>query len=134
MFRRKPPGPILYAFLRMAEELDVAQRALLAAIPTSRDPGVPLHAAIDAFLRKLDDTAALMPAWLSPEISEIHERCAHAIVVARDEARALRAEATALAFEPLNARVGDVLHPLEIFSDTEQTLRRNDRSRPKAAP
>lgn len=108
----------------MAAALDAAQRALLHAIPTSRDEGIPLAEAIAAFERGLRDTEALMPGWRSKETEALHDRCARAIDDAREEAERLRLEPRRLEFETLNARVGDVLHPLEVFADAERTLRR----------
>ncbi|HVL89505.1 MAG TPA: hypothetical protein VM841_04635 [Actinomycetota bacterium] len=124
MFRRRPPHPVLEPFLHMAAALDDAQRALLAAIPTARDDGIPLAEAIVAFERGLAETEARMPAWRTPATAAMHDECAAAIRAARVECETLRLEPETLSFEALNARIGDVLHPLEVFADTERALRR----------
>lgn len=124
MFRRKAPNPTLEAFLRMAEKLDQAQRGLLGAIPTSRDPGVPTLAALDAFDRHLIEATELMPAWHADDTRSMHARCTEAIEHAQRESALLRAQAGTLSFETLNVRVGDILHPLEEFADTERALRK----------
>lgn len=116
----------------MAAALDSAQRALLAAIPTARDPGVPLAGAIAAFEDGLRQTEALMPAWRTPATATHYDRCARAIVEARGQAERLRLEPGRLEFEVLNARVGDVLHPLEVFADAERVLRRGELHQPPA--
>lgn len=103
--------------------VEAAQRALLAAIPTSRDPGVPLPDALQAFRARLDDAAAAMPAWRAEALMHEWTSCSEALAAARAEAERLAGEPPGLGFEALNARVGDVLHPLETFADVERTLR-----------
>lgn len=127
MFRRRTPNPALEPFLRMASALDQAQRALLAAVPTPRDDGIPLAEAIAAFERGLTETEARMPAWRTEDTASLHDECAAALTAARAEAERLRLEPGRLSFEMLNARIGDVLHPLEVFADTERALRRGGR-------
>jgi hypothetical protein len=108
----------------LAERLEEAQRALLAAIPSSRNPGIPVGDAIGSFLRGLDDVEALMQSWQNPAVDEAWHRCVRALEQARREAGRLQGQVPDLDFEGLNARVGDVLDPLEVFTDVEQELRR----------
>jgi len=129
--RRRDRGrkldPILQAFLKLAEQLDLAQRALLTAIPTSRNPGRPLDVALDEFELGLANAERLMPGWLTDETREWHARCSEDLASARNEAAALRAaipEGEILQFELLNSRIGDMLHPLEEFADAERFLRK----------
>ncbi|MGZ6509447.1 MAG: hypothetical protein ACXVD7_10445 [Actinomycetota bacterium] len=128
MFRKRRASPLPDAVRRgfgiTAGLVDGAQRALIAAIPTSRDPGIPLEAALDAFLGRLDGLEASMPAWRDEGVMHEWTKCSNAIREAREQAEALRAVETELTFEQLNARVGDVLYPLEAFADTERDLRR----------
>ena len=127
VFRKKRrASPALGPFLTMAAALDAAQRALLAAIPTSRDVGVPLAEALAGFDRELRRAEHLMPAWQNPQTDPWHRRCDAAIVETRLEADRLRLEPGRLEFEMLNARIGDVLHPLEVFADAERALRRGE--------
>lgn len=112
------------AFLEVAEALDAAQRALLGAVPTSRHPGIPLGEAIASFRRRLAEAEARMPAWRRDATADVHDRCAAALDAARAEAETLAGEPGPLGFERLNARIGDVLHPLEEFAEAERALRR----------
>lgn len=129
-FRRKKSDPeldaALEAFRRVTAELDAAQRVLLAAIPTSRDTGTPLPDAIDGFLAGLARAEAAMPGWRNTRTEALWQRCATALVEAHSEARRLRDEpnASSLGFEPLNARLGDLVSPLEEFADVAPELRR----------
>ncbi len=108
----------------MVAELDAAQRALLASVPTSRDEGVPLREALDDFLGGLERADALMSAWRTGKTETIWLRCADAIGQSRAEAERLRDEAEAtLGFETLNARLGDVIAPLEELADAAPEIR-----------
>lgn len=128
LFRRRPSDPALDAardaFRRVAAELDATQRALLAAVPTSRDPGTPLGEALDAFEAGLARVEALMPGWRHASTEAAWARCAEAVLQARRQADAVRAEGGTLGFEALNARLGDVIAPLEEFADAGDELRR----------
>ncbi|MHB8513109.1 MAG: hypothetical protein ACYDCC_13130 [Actinomycetota bacterium] len=119
------PDPLLEAFLRVAEKIDIAQRALLIAIPTSRDPGAPLDVALEAFEASLGEARALMPTWAHDPLREMNASCVEAIDTALKQASALKG--ATLQFEALNARIGDVLHPLERFVDAERFLRKRKR-------
>jgi len=108
----------------VAVHVDAAQRALLAAVPTSRDPGVPLAQALVAFAEELEDAARAMPAWRDEAAAGMWESCSKALEDARVRADELRLEGADLGFEALTLRVGDLLHPLEAFADAETHLRR----------
>jgi hypothetical protein len=103
--------------------VDEAQRALIAAVPTSRNPGRPLTDALDAFLAALGTLDAAMPTWRDDRVAHEWTKCSEGIGQARDQAKALRQQDEELTFEQLNARVGDVLYPLEAFADAERDLR-----------
>jgi hypothetical protein len=118
LFRRSPLPP---DFLEAAGHVDAAPRALLSAIPTSRDAGAPLAEALARFSAHLADAEASLGKW---EDEPNRNECLRAAGAARAEAERLRLHPGALEFEALNARVGDVLHPLEVFADTERALRR----------
>lgn len=111
-------------FRRVAAELDVSQRALLASVPTSRDEGIPLNDALTDFLAGLERADALMPAWRTNKTEQIWLRCADAIGQSRAEAQRLRDENPKLGFETLNARLGDVIAPLEELADAAPEIRR----------
>lgn len=64
-----------------------------------------------------------MEHWTGDDIAELRERCRTSIAHADAESTRLL-DAGPLSFEALNARVGDVLHPLEELADAERQLRR----------
>jgi len=128
MFRKRArdqlPDEIRRGFAISARLVDEAQRALIAAVPTSRNPGAPLGDALEAFLtalRTLDDS---MPAWRDERLAHEWTKCSDGIREARAHAEALQRNDAELTFEQLNASVGDVLYPLEAFADAERDLRR----------
>ncbi len=126
LFRRRRDPQLAAArdsFWRVAAELDVSQRALLAAVPTARDPGLPLAEAINGFLAGLSRIDALMPTWRIDQTDEAWKRCFEALAEARAKAEQLRAEPVALEFEALNARLGDVIEPLGEFAYAALSLR-----------
>lgn len=126
--RRARPDPereaAQRAFESLAEPLDAAQRALLAVIPTSRDPGIPLAQGLAAFEAGAREALARMPAWRRDAVEREWLACREALERALAEAERLRLEPAELDFEALNARVGDVLAPLEAFADAERRLRK----------
>jgi hypothetical protein len=127
MFKRKRkerlPDELTRAFMRTAVLVDEAQRALVAAVPTSRDPGIPVADAIDAFDQRLELARASMTAWRDDRLAHEWTKCSDVLREAHENANQLRLEA-GLTFEQLNARVGDVLYPLESFADVEREIRR----------
>lgn len=126
LFRRRGADPatdqIRAAFARATTHVGEAQRAMLSAIPTARDDGQPLAVAIPAAVEALDQCAGEMAAWRDPKTEAIWQTCSGAIERAREEALVLSREGP-MNFERLNARVGDVLHPLEEFVDAERLVR-----------
>jgi hypothetical protein len=128
LFRRKALDRKLAtareAFRRCAAELDSAQRALLAAVPTSRDAGISLTEAIDAYLEGLDRIEAQMPGWRMEQTEDAWKDCFRVLAESRAEALRLK-EAPPNGFEALNARLGDVIAPLEQFAYAALTLRRH---------
>ncbi len=111
-------------FRRVVAELDSAQRALLASVPTARDEGVPLEHALADFLEGLHRVDAVMPAWRAPTTETVWLSCAEAIGSARSEADRLRDGGESLGFEALNARLGDVIAPLEEFAEAAGIVKR----------
>jgi hypothetical protein len=128
MFRKRRSDPLpdttLRAFSVAAGLVDKAQRALIAAVPTSRNPGVPLTDALGAFITALDTLDDAMPAWHDERVAHEWTKCAEGIREARAHATALQRIDADLTFEQLNASVGDVLYPLEAFADAERDFRR----------
>ena len=112
------------AFRLCAAELNSAQRALLAAVPTSRDTGIPLDEAIDAFLVGLDRLEAQMPGWRIKQTEDAWKDCFLVVAEARAEALRIK-EHPPDGFEALNARLGDVIGPFEQFAYAALSLRKH---------
>jgi hypothetical protein len=128
LFKRRSVDPqlaqALELFRPVAHAVDRAQRALLVAVPTYRNPGAPLRAALDAFEAELSAVEALMPPWRTSFSDEAWTRCAEALKQTRSELLRLRDDPPGPEeFEKLNARLSDVLSPLEEFAETERRLR-----------
>lgn len=124
--RRKDPNldGARDAFRRCAAELNSAQRALLAAVPTSRDAGVPLGEAIERFLEGLDRLETQMPGWRIEQTEDAWKGCFRVLAESRAEALRVK-EDPPDGFEALNARLGDVIAPLEEFAYAALSLRRS---------
>jgi hypothetical protein len=128
--RRKPPEPetaaTREAFRRVVLELDAAQRVLLSAVPTSRDSGAPLKPAIEEFLAGLARAEGSMAGWRTERTDPFWSRCSQALMMARIHAERMREDPASdrLGFEPLNARLGDIVSPLEEFADAAEEIRR----------
>lgn len=119
----------LAAYSEVAGCVEAAQRALLAAVPTFRDDGVPLAIALADLSAHLREVEAAMAGWRDAADPERWDRCERGLQDARDEAERLRLEPGELVFEALNGRLGDVLFHLEVFGDVERELReRTDRA------
>ena len=123
LFRRATSDPTLAAFRAVVTHVDAAQRALISAVPTSRDPGVPIDGAVDESLRHLRTARSAMDGWKSDGTAHEWTKCMEAIDRTESAARALP-DAGPLGFEALNARIGEVLAPLEAFADASIVLRR----------
>ena len=122
--RNDADDPIRKGFGRVASLVDHAQRSLIAAVPTSRDPGIPLSDAIAHFLAGLNDAEAAMQTWKDDSVAHEWTKCSDALAEARAAAGRLKNLNIELTFEQLNAQIGDVLYPLEAFVDAESRLRR----------
>ena len=122
--RKDADDPIRKGFGRVASSVDHAQRSLIAAVPTSRDPGIPLGDAIAHFLAGLNDAEAAMQTWKDDSVAHEWTKCSDALGAARAAAEKLKNLNIELTFEQLNAQIGDVLYPLEAFVDAESRLRR----------
>jgi hypothetical protein len=128
MFRKRASDPLpdstRRAFVIAAGLVDEAQRALIAAVPTPRNPGVPLPDALDEFIAALDRLEDAMAPWRDERVAHEWTKCVEGIREARAQAVALQRIDVDLTFEQLNARVGDLLYPLEAFADAERDFRR----------
>ena len=127
LFRRRSQDRSLAAardaFRRCAAELDAAQRALLAAVPTARNEGIPLAGAIDEYVAGLDRLEEHMGGWRIEQTEDAWKDCFR--VLGESRALALKVkESPPKDFEALNARLADVIAPLEQFAYAALSLRR----------
>jgi len=127
LFRRRKRDPKLDeardAFRKVASELDAAQRTLLAAVPTARASGVSLADAVQGYLDGLERLESHMLGWRIPSTEESWQKCAQAIAESGTLARGLASQPEGLEFEALNARLGEVIAPLEEFAYAALSLR-----------
>jgi hypothetical protein len=129
LFRRKPIDPqraaLLRAFEPVGEAIEAAQQALLRAVPTFRDDGEPLGFALASFSSNLDLAERALENLPDGRAVIL---CQTAMKAARSEAAKLRLGHDSLVFEALNARVADILFPLEQIADLERDLRESLRN------
>ena len=80
--------------------------------------------ALNDFLAGLARADALMPSWRTSKTELTWLRCAEALSESRAEAERLRDKAEpTLGFEELNARLGEVISPLEELADAAREIR-----------
>jgi hypothetical protein len=61
--------PAYRAFLRCAEQVDLAQRAMLRCVPSSaRSIALPLPVGAETLRLALAEAGTLMPAWRQPKL------------------------------------------------------------------
>jgi hypothetical protein len=125
--RRREPDPEVEAawqsFLRFARALDEGSRALLAAVPSARRPGVPLEASVEGFLAGTAAARRELAGWALPALAAEHTAAAAALATAERRARELPEAATGLEFEHRTEVIGEVLDELAPIQDAEQALR-----------
>jgi hypothetical protein len=126
MWRRRAPDPEVEAawqcFLRFAKALDEGSRALLAAVPSARRPGVPLDASIQGFLAGTAAAREELPGWALPALGA-QRATTEALDEADRRARALPETTSGLEFERRTEAIGEVLDELGPIQEAEQTLR-----------
>lgn len=122
------------AFTRGSQALEEGMRALLATVPTARNPGAPLEAGVHGFVAGAHAAAAEIPAWTLPELTEVAEAARQALDRAAALARTLPETAGGLEFEHRNERIDDVLAELDPLREAEQALRALRRRRRTSPP
>jgi len=130
LFRRRNQDRALAAardaFRRCASELDAAQRALLAAVPTARNDGIALEQAIDDYLAGLDRLETNMAGWRIEQTEDAWKDAFKALAESRALALKIKGSPPN-GFEALNAKLGDVIAPLEHFAYAALSLRQMKR-------
>jgi hypothetical protein len=125
-----PLRPALEGFRAVADHVERAKGALTDAVPTTRLPGRPFAEALQTFDDELAEAAAAMPAWRVDELEDAWLACASAIEEARGAAERVRLAADPPAgFEALIGTIGDLLAPLEAFTEAAERFRFRRRRR-----
>lgn len=131
MLRRRPrpmPAelvPVHEAFLRVAEHVDLAQRAMIRCVPSSaRSMALPLSVGAETLRVSLKAARTEMPAWRHPAVEDAWRACLASIdeTLAGVDAAVERAAATKELEVALTA-VQDLLDPLHAFVDAEEAFR-----------
>ncbi|HEV2890283.1 MAG TPA: hypothetical protein VGX28_07875 [Frankiaceae bacterium] len=125
--RALPPDlvPVHEAFLRCAEHVDLAQRAMIRCVPSSaRSMALPLAVGAETLRVSLGEARAAMPAWRHPAVEGAWLACERAIdrTLAGVDGAVATAEATKELEVALTA-VQDLLDPLHAFVDAEEAFR-----------
>jgi hypothetical protein len=123
MLRRRRPLP--EAFVRCAEHVDLAQRAMIRCVPSSaRSAALPLAVGAETLRVALADAVASMDGWRSPGVEREWLACRAALdaTLAGVDAAVARAAATD-ELEVALAAVQDLLDPLHAFVEAETALR-----------
>jgi hypothetical protein len=112
------------AFARCAEQVDLAQRAMIRCVPSSsRSMALPLEVGAQTVRLALGEADALMPPWRHPAVETHWSACSAALaqtLSALDDA-IVTASATAELEVALTA-VQDLLDPLHAFVDTAEAF------------
>ncbi len=127
--RRRQVDPSLAeayaAFLRCAEHVDLAQRAMIRCVPSSaRSMALPLPVGAETLRLALADASSSMPGWRHPSVEASWGACAAALAetLAGVDAAVARAAGTA-ELEVALAAVQDLLEPLHAFVEAEAAFR-----------
>lgn len=111
------------AFRSVIEHVERGKAALVSAVPTARNEGLPLAEAVHAFEAALREAGDRMDGWRSPETEEWWQACSSSLAEASRRAERLRLEAPALDYEGLVMTLGDLMAPLEAFPEAARRLR-----------
>lgn len=122
--RQLPPGlvGVHRAFEACAEQVDLAQRAMLKCVPSSaRSMALPLEVGAQTVSIALVDARALMPAWRHESVEKCWEACGSAIDQTLDGlAEAVATAGSTKELEVALTAVQDLLDPLHAFVDAAE--------------
>lgn len=106
------------AFAPVLALVERAKEDLVAAMPSPRGiPGVPLGEALLRFEEGLRSAAAEMDGWRGTEIEDPWHGCRLGLDESLRRAERLRLDAPVLNYEGLVAELGDLMGPLEVFTE-----------------
>jgi hypothetical protein len=109
-------------FLKQAERVETARRALLSCLPVGRVDPVPVPVGLDLLRDELRDVGADLADWRVPEVEAAWQsvRAANAEAKAAVDA-AHHVAATSTELEELLNAVAEVVEPLDAWHDAERT-------------
>jgi hypothetical protein len=109
------------AFARCAEQVDLAQRAMIRCVPSSsRSMALPLEVGAQTVRMALGEAGALMPQWQHPALEPHWSACSAALAQTLGGLDAAVATASATnELEVALTAVQDLLDPLHAFVDAE---------------
>jgi len=128
--RRRPLpadlAPAYEAFVRCAEHVDLAQRAMIRCVPSSaRSLALPLDVGAETLRLALADAAALLPAWRHPAVEDAWVACDAAVgATLAGLGRAVTVARSTDELEVALTAVQDLLDPLHAFVDAEEAFRK----------
>jgi hypothetical protein len=127
-FRRRKLPSVLEAshraFQDLLPELERAKSALLGSVPGTRLPGRPLAETLLECEEGLRQVRAGMETWRIPEVQDAWARASEGLDEAIERAEYVRLGASAPeGFEGLIGLVGDLIAPLDAFSDAAERFR-----------
>lgn len=111
------------AFSEVVERIEHGKDVLVSAVPTARARGTPLADALHAFERALDQARSRMSGWRTEETEESWQACSLALDESAERAERFRIEAPSLDYEGLVMTLGDLIAPLDAFSDAARRFR-----------
>jgi hypothetical protein len=112
------------AFRSIVPPLEQAKAALTESVPGTRLPGRPLAETLLEFEEGLRTVRAGMDAWRAPEVKAEWERASRGLDEAGAMVERLRVQAPEPeGFEGLIGLIGDLLAPLEPFTEAAERFR-----------
>lgn len=116
--------PVADAFARCADNVDLAQRAMIRCVPSSpRATPLPLAVGAQTLRAGLLAAAEQMPMWRHPAVETQWQRCAEALeetLAGVDDA--VRRAGSSRELEVALTAVQDLLDPLHAFVDAQTAI------------
>jgi hypothetical protein len=117
------PSSVRRAFEDVVERIERGKGALVSAVPGRRSEGTPLAEALHAFESALRQARDGMEGWRTPEIEDSWQACSAGLEEAAQKAERLRLQAPSLDFEGLVMVLGNLIAPLDPFTEAVRRVR-----------